>query len=81
MDTNDFKSFNYKSKLLGNTEADGANEILTNTAIAMSLIYLSNFWRSLDMPLLKGKMELELKCMNHCVLSGNGNDNDDVNLT
>ena len=32
--TNDFKSFKYKGKLLGNTEADGANEILINVTIS-----------------------------------------------
>ena len=40
-----FKSFKYKTKLLENTEADGANRILKNTAIVLPLKYLSNFWR------------------------------------
>ena len=30
VDNNAFKSFKYKAKLLGNTEADEANEILKN---------------------------------------------------
>ena len=42
----------YKSKLLENTEADGANRILKNATIAEPLRYISNFWRSLEMPLI-----------------------------
>ena len=33
---NDFKSFKYKAKLIGNTEADRTNGILRNTTIAVS---------------------------------------------
>ena len=40
----------YKAKLLGNIEADNANGILKNAAIAVPLKYLSNLWRSLEMP-------------------------------
>ena len=47
-----FKSFKYKAKLLGNTAADGPNGILRNATIAVPLKYLSNFWRSLEMPLI-----------------------------
>ena len=35
--TDAFKSFKYKAKLLRNTEADGASGILKNTTIAMPL--------------------------------------------
>ena len=35
----DFKSFKYKTKLLGNTEANGANGILKNATIAVPLKY------------------------------------------
>ena len=42
-----FKSFRYKTKLLGNTVANAANGILRNATIAVLLKYLSNFWRSL----------------------------------
>ena len=62
--TNNFKSFKYKTKLLGNTEAqpapNNANGILKNTAIAVQLKYLSNFWRSLEMSLINCKVELNL---------------------
>ena len=77
--TNNFKSFKYKTKLLGNTEAqpapNNANGILKNTAIAVQLKYLSNFWRSLEMSLINCKVELKLKWKKYCVLSANGNDN------
>ena len=51
----------YKSKLLENTEGDGANGILKIATIAVSLKYLSNFWRSLEMPLINCKVELKPK--------------------
>ena len=41
-----FKSFEYKGKLLGNTEADGTNGILRNAKIAVPLKYLVSFSRS-----------------------------------
>ena len=76
---NNFKSFEYKAKLLGNTEADGANEILRISAIAVLLKYLSNFWTSLKMPLINCKMELKLKHTKYCVLSATGANNTDAN--
>ena len=54
---NNFKIFNYKAKLLGNTEADGNNGILKNATIALPLKYLRNFWRSREMPLINFKVE------------------------
>ena len=54
---NNFKSFKYKAKLLQNTEADGVNGILNSATIAVLLKYLSNFWRSLEMPLINCKVE------------------------
>ena len=59
--TDDLKFFKYKAKLLDNTEADGANGIFKNATIAVSLKYLSNFWRSLKMPLINCKVKLKLK--------------------
>ena len=37
---NSLKSFKHKSKLLGNTEADGANGILKNVTVVVSLKHL-----------------------------------------
>ena len=72
---NNFKSFKYKVKLVGNTEADGANGILKNATVAVSLKYLSNFWGSLKMPLIICKIELKLKWTKYYVLPADGNDN------
>ena len=40
---NNFKSFEYKAKLLGNTFANRANGILRNETIAVPANYLNNF--------------------------------------
>ena len=57
--SDNFKSFKFKAKLLGNTIAQPnpshANGILKNATIAVPLKYLSNFWRSLEMPQLIAK--------------------------
>ena len=45
----------------------------------MLLKYLSNFWRSLEIPLFNCKTELKLKGTSHCILSATGADNDDAN--
>ena len=37
--------------------------------IAVPLKYLSNFWRSLEMPLINCKIELSLKWIENCILS------------
>ena len=72
---NPFKSYKYKTKLIGNTVVDGVNEIFKNATIAVPLKYLS---RSLEIQLINCKMELKLKWMNHCVLYANGNNNSDA---
>ena len=46
-----FKSFKYKAKLLGNNEPAGVNWSFKNTTIDVSLKYLSNFLKSLEIPL------------------------------
>ena len=71
-DADDFKSFECKTKLMGQTEADGATGIFGNR-IAMQLKYLSNFWESLEMTLINCKVQLKLKWKNHCGLSANVN--------
>ena len=43
--------------------------------IAKPLKYLRNFWRTLKMPLINCKLELNPKWTKYCVLSANGNDN------
>ena len=61
---NNFKSFKYNIKLLANTVAQAdnvSNGILKKATIAVPLKYLSNFWRSLEMPLINCKVESKLK--------------------
>ena len=54
-------SFKYKESLLGKaTDADGNDRSLKNTNIVVPLRYLSNFFRSLEMPLINCKIHLEL---------------------
>ena len=51
-------SFESKVHLIGNTENNGTKN---GVKIAVPLKYLSNFWRSSEMPLIKCKVELSLK--------------------
>ena len=50
-------SLKYKANLIGNTENNGTKN---GVKIAVPLKYLSNFWRSLEMPLINCKVELSL---------------------
>ena len=62
------KSFDYKFKLLGNPVV--ANNIARlNVKIVIPLKYLSNFFRSLEMPLINCKVKLKLTWKKECVLS------------
>ena len=66
--TADSSSFKYKSsffKTLGNAN----NGAFKNVKIAVPLKYLSNFWRSLEMPLINCKIHLELNWSKDCVMS------------
>ena len=67
VNNNNFKSFKYKAKLLGNIVAqadNAANVILKNATIAVSSENLSNFWRSFEMSLINCKIELKHKWSN-----------------
>ena len=79
VNNNDFKSFKYKAKLLGNTVIDGANGILKNATIAIPLKYLSDFWIPLKISLIKCNVELKRKWIKYCVLPAAGTANDDAN--
>ena len=63
---NDAPSIKYKANLIGNTENNGRKN---GVKIAVPLKYLSNFWRSLEMPLINCKVELSLKWIENCVLT------------
>ena len=63
---NNASSFRYKANLIGNTETKGTKNGLK---IAVPLKYLSNFWRSLEMPSINYKVELSLRSIENCVLT------------
>ena len=61
-------SFKYKVKLFGNPVLDGAIAKLS-VKIVVPLKYLSNFFRSLEMPLINCKIKLNLEWKKECALS------------
>ena len=69
--TDDFKSFSYKAKLSGKTEAQPNSNYSTgtlkSTTIAVSLKYFTDFWRALEMPLISCKVEFKVKKAKYCV--------------
>ena len=75
--TDDPTLFEYKSIILGNPAANAANAnvgivthaLLRNVKIIVPLKYLSNFFRSLEMPLINFKIHLELNWRNNSVMS------------
>ena len=67
---NNSSSFKYKVKLLGNPVVDN-NVATLNVKVVVPLKYLSNFFRSLEMPLINCKIKLNLTWKKECVLSSN----------
>ena len=63
---NNAPSFKYKANLIGNTENNGTKN---GVKIAVPLKYLSNFWRSLEIPLINCKVELSLTWNENCILT------------
>ena len=65
--------------MLENTVAQLApnlrNGILRNATIVVPLKYLSNFWKSLEIPLINCKVELKLEWAKCCFFSVVGNEN------
>ena len=67
------QSFKYKAGLVGKKDAvDGTNSSVKKAKIVVLLKYLSNFWRSLEMPLINCKVYLELNWIEDCILSSAG---------
>ena len=64
-------SFNFKVKITGRTGNDGTK----NVEIMVPLKYLSNFWRTLEMPLINCEVNLILTWSSNCVLIATGNQN------
>ena len=61
-------SFKYKSSF-SKPLRDADNGVFKNVKIVVQLKYLSNFWRSSEMPLMNYKINLELNWSKNCVMS------------
>ena len=81
MTVDNSSSFKYKVSLLGNPEVNN-NVTTLNVKVVVPLKYLSNFFRSLEMPLINCKIKLNLTWKKECVLSNNdGNSVFIINVT
>ena len=58
-------SFKFKAKFTDQTEDDGTKDV----AIMVPLKYLSNFWRTLEMPLINCEVNLNLTWSSTCVIA------------
>ena len=73
------ESFKYKSSITGKTSAEnqennentkqGNTKIKKNIEIVVPLKYLSNFWRTLNMPLINCEVSFTLTWSGNCVLT------------
>ena len=59
-------SFNFKTKITGQTDNNGR---IDNVEIMVPLKYLSNFWRTLEMPLINCEVNLILIWSKDCVIT------------
>ena len=60
------ESFKSKMNIAGKTPAAGNRK---DVKIAVLLKYLNNFWRTLEMPLISGEINLNLTWSENCVIS------------
>ena len=65
--TSNSESFKYKTSIVGKKTED--NDSLTNAKLVIPLKHLSNFWRSLNIPLINCEVELILTWSKNCVLA------------
>ena len=63
--TDETDSFKFKTKVTGQI---GNNERIDNVEVMVPLKYLSNFWRTLEMPLINCEVELILTWSANCVI-------------
>ena len=71
-------SFNFKNKITGQTAANNNDGNIAGRAdieIVVPLKYLSNFWRTLEMPLINCEIELILDWSANCVIISTNNAN------
>ena len=66
----DSKSFDYKTSITGKLEGNNTEK---EVEIVVPLKYLSNFWRTLNMPLINCEINLILTWSENCVLTSKGN--------
>ena len=61
------KSFKYKAKIIWSTSDNGSR---LNLEVVVSLKYLSNFWVSFQLLLIKYncEIELDLRWVNNCIM-------------
>ena len=64
-------SFTFKAKITGQTGDDGTKDV----EIMVPLKYLSNFWRTLEMPLINCEVNLILTWSSTCVIVSTGDAN------
>ena len=74
MTINNSQSFKYKAALAGKTAdpLNNTNSSLKNTKIVVTLKYLSNFWRSQEMPLINCNANPELNWIEDWILFSAG---------
>ena len=70
-------SFNFKAKITGQTGNDGTKDV----EIMVPLKYLSNFWRTLEMPLINCEVNLILAWSSICVIVSTKNANQGATFT
>ena len=63
--TNITDSFKYKTKITGQTNNDGR---IDDVEMMIPLKYLSNFWRTLEMPLINCEFDLILDWSANCII-------------
>ena len=69
---NNSPSFKYEASIISNTENNGTKN---GVKIALPLKYLSNVWRSLEMPLINFKIRFSLNWTENYVLTSFDNAN------
>ena len=70
-------SFKFKAKITGETGDDGTKDV----EIMVPLKYLSNFWRTLEMPLINCEVNLILTWSSTCVLVATNIDGQNATFT
>ena len=76
-DKNVIKSFKYKASITGSTynvaaaagDYDANKEGTKEVEITVPLKHLSNFWKTLDIPLINCEVSLALSCSPNCVIT------------